>query len=277
MTPEQDTIVSIISKIYDEIFDIEQEYKLLMGDGDFRPRIDYFHDAIRAFVSGTAGERLSVEHLAYDIEGLRYLQATPLGVLRPHSTAGSPAVEVINVGFGQELAAAPKRLDRTGRSRLSELYQHYAVLFSALMKAGADEDFIARTEDLNQDVKEMNAIIAQIAALASGKGSVETAAALAGQVEDANLHKLIIAFLQQKRYTRSEDVHKLTEAIKREIYDKDKRIKGIDQAHMRYAMAQLAVYEASKDVLKSMAQKGMNLVGKFVEASVAQTRQDRSR
>ncbi len=276
MTPEHDSILSILARLYDEIYAIEDEYKLMMGDGDFRPRIDYFHDAIRAFVSGENPERLSVKMLAYDIEGLRYLQATPLGVLKPHHI-GSAQTTMINVGRGQELSSVPKRLDRAGRTRLGELYQHYAVLFSALLKAGADDDFIARSEDLNQDVKEMNAIINEIEKLANGKGSVETAAALAGQVQDANLHALIIRFLQEKRYSRSEDVQKLKDAIKKECAAKDKEIKEIDQAHMRYAMAQLAVYEGSKDVLKSMAQKGMNLVGKFVEASVSQTRQDRSR
>ena len=43
---------------------------------------------------------------------------------------------------------------------------------------------------------------------------------------------------------------------------------------MNYALAQLGIFEGSKDLLKKMASQGMNLVGKFVENAMAESRKD---
>jgi len=279
---EQDSIVAMLTRIYMELSDIEQEHRLFVGEGDFRPRIEYFHDAVRAFSSQEqgardAGGRLSVEFLAYDVSCLRYIQSLPAAPFKADGQTHATGSDLINTGKGHDLAAAPKRIDRATRERISELYQHYGVLFAALLKPYADADYVERIDDLNQDVQEMNSIIDQIAALADGKGNLQTAVAVAGQAEDPNLHKLLMAFLQEKRYKNSEDTQKLNGAIKGEINKKNKRIKDIEQAHMNYALAQLGIYEGAKDMLKDMAQKGVNLVGKFVEASVAEPKRSMGR
>ncbi|MBV8940078.1 MAG: hypothetical protein JO089_09620, partial [Alphaproteobacteria bacterium] len=37
-------IVDLLTGLYVEIRDLETEYGLRLGEGDFRPRIEYFHD-----------------------------------------------------------------------------------------------------------------------------------------------------------------------------------------------------------------------------------------
>ena len=279
----QESIVALLTRIYMDIADIEQEFNLIVGEGDFRPRIEYFHDAIRAFTTGDTasretGGRLAVELLAFDLSCLRYIQSVPLGAITPSGGALSPGADVLRTGgMGTELAAAPKRADRATRERICELYQHYAVMFAALLKPFADSDYNDRVDELNQDVGDLQAIIDQIEKLSQGQGNANAAAAIANQVENEDLHRLLMAFLQEKRYKSPSDSEKLCGALKGEIKKKDNAIKKIDDAHMNYALAQLGVYESSKDMLKKMAGQGVNLVGKFVEASIADTKRSMGR
>ncbi len=56
---EQESIVQLLTRIYSDIRDIEEEFELLVGDNDFRPRIEYFHDAVRAFSAQDTNEARS--------------------------------------------------------------------------------------------------------------------------------------------------------------------------------------------------------------------------
>ncbi len=40
---EQESIIALLTRIYTDIRDIEEEFQLLAGGSDFRPRIEYFH------------------------------------------------------------------------------------------------------------------------------------------------------------------------------------------------------------------------------------------
>src|SRR5690606_15911414 len=87
---EQDSLIQLLTRIYLDIVAVETEFKLMTGEGDFRPRIEYFHDAVRAFSSQDPahmqpGGRLSVELLAYDVSCLRFLASMPLAPFKPHS------------------------------------------------------------------------------------------------------------------------------------------------------------------------------------------------
>jgi hypothetical protein len=69
---EQVAIVELMSGKYAQILTIETEWHIRLHEGDMRPRVEHFHDAVRALTSGSASiyeknSRLSVEHLAYDI------------------------------------------------------------------------------------------------------------------------------------------------------------------------------------------------------------------
>lgn len=277
---EQEQLIGLLTRLYDEIGSIEDEYKLFIGEGDFRPRIEYFHDAIRDYSAQNAsareeGGRLTVEWLAYDMQCLRYLQSMPLSPFTPKGGLQSASSEM--VPLDHKLVAKAKRPDRTTKERLIELYQNYAVLFAALLKPIADFDYHERVDELNNDVKDINAIIQQFEGLLAGKKNINTIAQLAHHLEDEQLQGEVIAFLQKKAAKTTENIKKMIGYLKTHTKKKDKHIKTIEDAHLNYALAQLAVFEASRDLLKKMAGQGMNLVGKFVENSIADTKRDMGR
>ena len=276
---EQEALVQLLTRIYLDINAIETEYGLLVGDHDFRPRIEYFHDAIRAFTSEDkksreAGGRLSVEQLAYDLSCLRYLQAMPLSTFTPGELL-SPSAEMVKVEPG--LVPKAKRPDRETRQRLVELYEHYAVLFAALLKPFADSDYKERINELNDEVREINAMIRQMEGLLKGNAALEQVVASAQHLEEDDLRQLILAFLQQQKYKRREDTKKLITGLKKHCSGKDKSIAAIEKAHMQYVLAQLAIFEGARDMIKKMAAQGMNLVGKFVQNAVAAAQYERGR
>lgn len=269
---DQESIVALLTEIYLEIVEIEEKFKLIAGGGDMRPRIDYFHDAVRAFTSGgTHHPRLRVELLAYDLQCLRYIERMPLAPFREGGENRSPSQEVMTLDA--DLTTTGNRPDRKIRTRISELYQHYAVMFAALLKPAADHDFQERTETLNNDARDVQAIIQQF----ETKIDVNIIAKLTQHLDEGELRVILTTFLQQKRQQNKDDVKKLTGHLKNHIKQKDIQIQSIDKAHLGFATTQLAIFEDSKDLLKKLATQGMNLVGKFVEASVADTKQQMGR
>jgi hypothetical protein len=272
---DQESIVNLLTRIYLDIVEIEQEYQLVIGDGDFRPRIDYFHDAIRTFTAQddkSDDERLSVQLLAYDLACLRYLQDMPLSSFKSQAGVQSPATDIMTAGPG--LSVPPKRPDRKVRARICELYQHYAVLFAALLKPVADNDYHERIEELNEDIKDLNALANQLEAVGENKGSMDSLMAAAQHLEEEQLRQLLLMFLQHGKHKNKDEIKKLVAFIKQQSKGKDKQIAAIETAHMNFGLNQLGIFENSKDLLKKMAQQGMNLVGKFVEASIAQARHE---
>jgi len=270
---EQEALVALLTRMYSDIRDIEEEFELLVGDGDFRPRIEYFHDAVRAFTSGEASARLAVELLAYDVASLRVIYAKPLAPFTPHTSILSPSTAMVAPGH-HDLSIQRKRPDRAVRERISDLYQHYAVLFSALLKPFADKDYHERVDNLNQDVEDLHSLVAECVAYQKGKGSAEKMGSAITHVEDDGLRHELVNFMHQQKFKRKDHMQKLTQFLKATIASKNKEIKAIDDAHMHYALAQLGIFEGSKDMLKTMAKQGMNLVGKFVEASIAESKRD---
>lgn len=269
---DQQAIIGLLTEIYLELAGVEQRFKLIAGKGDMRPRIDYFHDAIRAFTDGGQYHpRLSVENLSYDMRCLRYIEKMPLSSFRADEDNSSPTQEVMNMEGN--LISTIDNADRPTRARISELYQHYAIMFSALLKPTADRDFKERTSILNNEASDVSQIIGEF----EGKADVKNITKLAQKVEQKELRIIVATFIQQKKHKNSEDVKKLLGHLKKYVKQQDAKIKAIDKAHMEFATSQLAVFEESKDILKNLAEKGTNLVGKFVEASVADTKRQMGR
>lgn len=272
ISKDQQAIIGLLTEIYLELASIEQKFKLIAGKGDMRPRIDYFHDAIRAFTDGGQYHpRLSVEHLSYDMRCLRYIEKMPLSSFRADEDNSSPTQEVMTMEGN--LISTIDNADRPTRARISELYQHYAIMFSALLKATADRDFKERTGILNNEAGDVSQIIGEF----ENKADVKTITKLTQKVEQKELRIIVATFIQKKKHKNPEDVKKLLGHLKKYVKQQDAKIKSIDKAHMEFATSQLAVFEQSKDMLKELAAKGTNLVGKFVEASVADTRRQMGR
>lgn len=270
---DSEAIVALLNRIYLDIVEIEQRYKLFAGCGDMRPRIDFFHDAVRAFTAGDMNDkRLNVELLSYDLRCLRYIQQMPLSPFREGGETFSPTHEIMTTQG--DLMASDSRPDRKIKSQIADLYQNYAVMFSALLKPAADHDYKERIDELNNEVHDIQTITQQFE---NKTINTTTVARLAQQLEQAELRIILVKFLQEDKHKNKDDVKKLVGHLKNLIKQKDKTIKDIENAHLRFASAQLAVFEESKDMLKKLATQGMNIVGKFVENSVANTKRQMGR
>ena len=278
---DQESLITLLGRLHREIGEIEAEFALVIGKGDFRPRIDYFHDAVQAFFTEDTkalanGGRLSVEFLAYDLRCLRYIESMPLAPFIAGGGAQSASFDMLSLGDGS-LAAKPKRPNRAVRERLVDLYRHYGVLYAALLKPCADQDYEEQSENLVHDSKDLTSILVQLEALTHGKGSKATTIEAINHVEDEQLRQELTAFFQQAGSNKQEALRKMINYLKNHRKKKEATLKTIETAHTDYAMNQLAIYESSRELLKKMATQGMNLVGKFVEASIAKTRREMGR
>lgn len=274
---DQESILSLLTRIYMDIVAIEEEYQLLVGEGDFRPRIEYFHDAIRAYTAQEENPeesqgRLGVELLSYDLSCLRYIQDMPLSDFKPHASVMSARTDIVTAGPG--LNVRPIRPDRKVRARLCELYQHYAVLFSALLKPYADEDYRERIEELNLDIKDIEALADQLKNFDNSREALEALIAATRHVEEEQLRHLLNMFIQYEKYKKQQETSRLLEFLKQQTAERKKRINAVETAHMQYSLNQLGIFENSRDLIKKMALQGTNIVGKFVESSIAATRRE---
>lgn len=270
-TSNQQSIVNILLRYWQEIFAIEQELELLVGKGDVRPRIEFFHDAIRAYTTlhKTAVDeaRLAVERLAYDVKCLRYLATQPLASIT-HDKNLSSGSALVPTGAG--LVPAQKKPTREHKDQLKELYEKYGVLFAALLKTTAENDYQERSDSMNTEVEQINEVMDALAKNASA-AQINI---LIAHLDDEKIKRDLLALLPQMK---GKNMSGLIAKLKGETQKKDKTLKVIDSAFHEYATSQLAIYESAKDTLKKMAAQGMNLVGQFVENAMRQNQQGRGR
>lgn len=270
---DQTAIIQLLARFCDEIYAIEGEFHLYFNQADMRPRIDYFHDAIRAFMAERPNKeqqrRLHVENLAYDIQAMRYLTEKPLANLSGHA-AQSPKTAIVAVE--PALLAQSKKPDRAVKEQISELYKQYAMLFAALLKPTADVDYHERTEQMDEEVGNIKAIIDALRK--GGAAEIET---LINHLENATLQDALIKFAGKSKGKQNAELPELLGKLKLTVQALDKNIKTIDTAHHLYATTQLTIYENAKDNLKKMMTSGLNLVGAFVEASIHNNTQGRNR
>ncbi len=262
-----DALISLMDRQYQEIRAIETDFQILGLDGDMRPRIEYYHDAVRALTGGmelySKHSRLSVERLAYDVSMLRHIQAKPMAMGRSENHF-SPHTDVATVG-GSSAASA----DRETRSRLAQLYKDYTVLFVAIFAEKADKNADHRTDEINSLVEDCHTVQDMLEKLAKGTVSVQQVLVAVQHLENDQLRNKLTQMLHNKK-TNSQDLANGVSSLKQAISGMDKEIKAIDQAAMSFSTSQLAVYEDAKDTVKRMASSGLNIAGKFVENAMAQ-------
>lgn len=262
-------LLGLMDRQYQEIRAIETDWQIMGLDGDFRPRIEHYHDAVRALSSGaelySKDSRLSVERLAYDVSMLRHIQAKPFTYGRSDQHF-SPHGE-LQVNTGGKADSGP---DRETRQQLAQLYKDYTVLFVAVFAEKADMNASNRTDEINSLVEDCHTLQDLMQKLARGEVSVAEVMAAAQHIENDQLRRNMLHLLSQKK-PREQDISSGLTSLKNAMSAMDKEIKAIDQAGMNFATAQLAVYEDAKDTVKRLVSSGLNVAGKFVENAMAQS------
>jgi hypothetical protein len=264
---KQQALITLMQGKYAEIRDIETQYHIFGEMGDYRVRIEHYHDAVRALGSIdddglSRHSRLSAEHLAHDVEMLRLITAKPL-----HMGRGGQHFSVSDaVGFVQPPTESA-RPDSSIKRRLSQCYKDYTVLFIAIMVEKLEDNIAARTEEnnvLSQDCYRLEQMLANLA-----QGSIPLAAVMqtADMVEHDGLRHHLLQLLGRGEPTREDIIH-ATHILQQARTRINQEKKELDALGMRFVSSQLMVYEEAKDMVKSLAGQGINIVGKHTESAL---------
>jgi hypothetical protein len=260
-----DALLTLLNRAYEPIVAIEQAMSIVVSDSDFRPRIEHFHDAVRAFASGAplhlAGTRLSIEKLAMDAQRLKAIQEAPL---HPSVTKRGTSASQALVPTGPTGGMHPSQ----ARSELTTHYKTYGVLFVALLADAADKNFQARQESLNGQVEEIGVLEQEVKSQPAAV--VDLNNLIAAHVWDPDLKHFLQARMTKQNVARKAGVNKKEALTFLKAAGKaiDASILAIDAAHMAFGSVQLVFYEQSKDVVKNMAMQGLNVAGKFLQEAL---------
>lgn len=266
---EQATLIQLLDRIHEQIYGIESAYMIFGQEGDYRPRIEYYHDAVRTLMAGedlglSKDSRLSAERLAYDVAMLRHIQAKPMTAGRGQQHF-SPSTAIARPGE----TSAPPEPNRDERALLKQRYKDYTVLFVALLAEKADRNAQSRIEEANVVVSDCAVLKNLLEKLQKGQIGLPEVLAAVEHLEHDDLRKALRTLLAMGRL-KAEEIGQAGAKVVQAGKAADEEIKRIDQAMMNFATAQLAVYEEAKDTVKSLASQGMNIAGKFVENAVRQ-------
>ena len=266
---EQAAIIELMSGKYAQLLAIETEWGIRLNEGDMRPRVEHFHDAVRALTSGSADiyankSRLSVEHLAYDLSQLRQIQDKPIGKIN-QATEKSASTQVAR--RGERSAGFAKTPPQSVRAQIASLYKDYTVFFAALFAEVADHNYNARVNVIDSSVEDLALLEQLIQQLITGKITNAQAMEEVMHAERDDLRERLQAMLARKQMTAKEKQEALAMLG---LIDKglEKEKKALQQSHLHYATGQLAVYEDAKDTVKKLAAQGLNLAGKFVNTAI---------
>lgn len=263
---EQEAIVSLLAGKYDQILPIEAEWGIRIVEGDMRPRIEHFHDAVRAFTAGVNRDhkhsRLSVERIAHDIAELHKIQDKPLGLLN-RNTEKSPSGALIKTGEGLVAGAGSKTPPVGVRMDIKQHYRSYTVFFTALLTEAADRNYFARCEEMDETIADIGLIETIIQQLASGRLTHgEAQAELEGVTHD-DLRTRMQGAMARKKMSATDRADALDMLGKVEQGLTNQRA-GLDKAHLTMATTKMAIFHDSKDVVKELMGAGLNVAGKYL-------------
>jgi len=266
---QQQALLGLITRIYQEIRAIEETHHIIARPEDFRPRIEYFHDAIRAFTqnAGNGFERtgrLSVESLANDITMLRQIKEKPLTRHPELNIPLSPSTSVTKTP-PIPMPSTP-RIDVSVIGALSEGYGHYALLFVALLAYPAERNFMNRLNECNGQMDMVHDLIEETKPKAR-EAQVDEEAVLAGITDPQLRQKLTAAIATNKKQKHASNAE-ILQAAKQVKETTRKETESLETAHMRYASSQLVLYQNAQTIVKKMAAQGLNIVGDFVQQAV---------
>lgn len=279
---KRDALISIMTATYHELQVMEAEYGLSISETDLRPRIEYFHDAVRVLTHRPEdmylpGTRLSVEHLAYDMSCLRYIQSKPLtrlsqmaGASVRNAPAAVPQLLHSPGTLIDPAGSKPATVPPTVRAQLVERYRSYTVMYAALFAEPADMNFQARQSENDSKVEDMAQIEQMVQMLEQGKMAVEQVEEAIQQVEDVGLRTQLMAILHQKAMKKREKSAAISGILQQKMEGLDLETKSMDKAHMQFLSGQMVMYQDAKDLVRKLSAQGMAMAGRFLEDALSQ-------
>lgn len=281
-TGKRDALMTVMNKAYHDIRAIEVEHGLNVGGTDYRPRIEYFHDAVRVlshqpeqmYVEKT---RLSVEHLAYDMSCLRYIQEKPLAKLNHDNPA--PRMRAAPEGMLQlppppgcvmEPVRQPRPMLPTTRALLAEHYRTYAVMYAALFAESANTNFHTRVAENDTGVEDLAQLKRMIEMAEQGAVPPERVEEAILHVEDTQLRDQLIALFHRKALKRKAESQVMKQLLDEQMFRLDVEIKAMDKAHMSFLTGQMLMFHDAKDLVRKLSAQGLGMAGQFLENALSQ-------
>jgi hypothetical protein len=268
----KDALLPILNELYQRIYQAEVEIGLFAGKRDHRPRVERFHDAVRAYTSGIspyeANSRLAIEQLAWDISMLRTIQSSPLTPI-PGSQKTSPSTGLAVRGENAVGGTGnPRAQARALKGQLAADYKNYAVMFTALLAETADMNHANRMEEKDALVGEL----ANLRSSISGK-TVNLQHKAGSSIYDPQTLTDVLSILPKGTFAAAEATALLNNAMTRI----DQQQAKIDKAHLSWLSGQLAMYEQGKEVVQQLMRQGLNLAGRFLEETMSRSDPGRGR
>ena len=277
---KEHALISIMHRGYQDIRAVESEYQITVDAEDLRPRIEYFHDAVRVLTEHPdavyhKATRLSVEWLAYDLSCLRYISDKPLAKLSHAQPGGSTTSGkeskrrdlVLNKHSG---AGATRMPPADVRVNLGQLYTNYTVLFAALFAETTDRNFQTRVTENNTEVEDLAQIQQMIEMLERGQVAVEQVEEVIQHLQNDEMKTRLMIMLHE-RSQKKRQMQDAIAQIKTQMNALDMEIASMDKAHTHYLSGQMMLLQESKEMVKKLAGQGLNLAGQFLQNSVAQS------
>ncbi len=269
---EQDAILSLLHSKYEAILAIEAPWGIRIHEGDMRPRIEYFHDAVRAYSAGDSADgkdsRLSVERIAYDVAQLHAIQDKPMGSLN-RATEKSPSGALIKTGAGLMTPSAAKTPPASVRAEMKQHYKNYTVFFITLLGEPADRNYFSRCEEMDETVADIGLIETILKQIASGRLTQKQAQEELGSITHDALRTRMQGLLARKTMSASEkqDAVALLSQVEKGVHTQRS---NLDKSHLQMATTKMNIFHDSKDVVKELMNSGLSVAGKFLQASMQQ-------
>lgn len=271
-----EALLAILHRSYEEIRMLEAPYGLVVNDEDLRPRIEYFHDAVRVLSQDPEAMympsgRLSVEQLAYDLAALRRVQEKPMiridGTLYRRARSNNKGVMDIS-GKALAVETPNPEMNNNLRSDLSTQYKTYVVMFAALFAEPADRNFKTREEAHDSAVEDLAEVQSLIKQAMRGQINEQAIEDAIDMVQDPKLRHNLMAVLHQARIQKQQKFANLHQFISDQIVTIDVLTASMNKAHMSYLSGQMVLLQDSQSLVKKLAAQGMNLAGQFLESAM---------
>jgi signal transduction histidine kinase len=273
---KREALITLMHRACEEIREIEASCGLSVDNRDLRPRIEYFHDAVRALTEHPEAmyqprTRLSVEWLTFDLNMLRHIQDKPTMRLNRNHVMGNSQNALVQKTRVSERATPQQR------GALSTHYRTYTVFFAALFAEAVDKNFQTRVDQMNQDVEDIAQVEHMIKMAEQGQANVppEQVEEMIQNISSEEIRNKLMVMLHQASMKKREKLEAARQFLKNAMKGIDQEIALLDKTHMSYLSGQMVLLQESKDIVKKLSGQGLNLAGKFLENSIQNMGQGR--